>query len=938
MGTQTNGELIVMKRLCIYILSILGLVACSKEQETITNYNVNYSPKFYAEIDNTLTRTYVNDALKVCWNENDKLSVFTSTENQLYKFDGNTGDLVGTFSKVESYSSSTGASLSVDANYAVYPHSEETTISSDGTLTLVLPQNQVYVKNSFGVNSNPMIAVTENRNDTYLSFKNICGYLRVSLYGDSITAKSIRLEGNSNERISGKANVSISYGQEPIITLADDALHTITLDCQDGVQMGESASDVTEFWFVVPPVTFENGFTLIVEDVNGYKYTKSTENKIEIKRSVVNNMAVSKVDQLMLYEELTYEEDGIDAIVTNDGLFALIEQLPESKNYIFLCGDVNEDKRGCMLIDENGFLKAVDLGDGKANPIMCTSNSLLLLDSLGSIQYKIPYSVLLDDENINTKSTRAADYTQSRIYKAVDLYSSIEDFVEDPIRSNARDLIRWYLEGKFGRKGSIAADIIDIVGDPKDMLAWEKLLNRYEELLFFGNASVIALDAIKINPVSFCLPCEVKGLNLNNDFTKAIDDGVFSTKLLEYSYTLKMFAQCEKQLSSESYIKEKTIDDNGIVNFDFTFQELTSSYSYEPRLTVNLKYEAWISEEDYYLLAGTVPNAPRWTPNSQIFHKGCTFYGITNRLYTGSVSSSVEKVENEKSTSAYVICSFSDVPSGAECVVLVTEQGRDMSLVFPGQPGSDNQKVYLSALTPSTNYTASSRIIYKGRPYDGLKSISFSTPGPSGYIVSIPEEQITTTSAVVKCQYSNIESGVECGVIVKGEDGSSKTVSASNIEGEQNVTISGLKPATQYTCTSYVKLTHSQGAYYREGNSLNFTTEAEPLPDLSGMWTFTQEYYGDKSLTIELILESESKNSASYKAKSGFYGVNSLYLSVSRDGSCYIYTGSTSYAGRFHGTFNEDFTSASGDTFTRENVGPLYTNVTTVEKPWSFSR
>ena len=142
METQTNGKMIIMKRNIIYLLSIIVLISCSKEQDTITNNGGNYSPKFYAEIDNTLTRTYVNDTLKVCWSENDRLSVFTSTENQLYQFDGNTGDSEGTFSKVESYSSSTGVSLSVDANYAVYPHSEETTISSNGTLTFVLPQNQ----------------------------------------------------------------------------------------------------------------------------------------------------------------------------------------------------------------------------------------------------------------------------------------------------------------------------------------------------------------------------------------------------------------------------------------------------------------------------------------------------------------------------------------------------------------------------------------------------------------------------------------------------------------------------------------------------------------------------------------------------------------------------------------------------------------------------
>lgn len=854
METQTNGKMIIMRRYIIYLLSIFVLISCSKEQDTIANKGVNYSPKFYAEIDNTPTRTYVTDSLKICWNENDKLSVFTSTANQLYQFDGNTGDLEGTFSAFEMNNSSIGTSLTVNANYAVYPYNEETTLLSDGTLTLTLPQTQVYAKNSFGANSNPMIAVTENKTDTYLSFKNICGYLRLYLYGDDITAKSIRLEGNTNERISGKINISISFGQEPIVSLAEDASYNIILDCQNGIKIGESASEATELWFVIPPVTFENGFTLIIEDINGNRYSKSTEKKIEIKRNTISNMVASKVEQLIEYEELTYEEDGIDAIVTNEGLFALLKQLPDSENYIFLCGDINDDKRSCMLIDKNGFLNTIDFGNGITNSIMYTSNSLLLLESSGSIQYEIPYTALFDDDQINAKGTRAADYTQSRIYNALDLYNNIESYIDGQKKYVAKYLIRSYLEGRHGRKGSIAADIIDIVSNPKDLLALDKLLNRIDEFLFFGNASVLALDAIMKNPVSFCLPCEVKGLNPNPDFTKAIDEGVYATKLLEHSYTLKMFAQCDEQTSSESYNKEEVIDDNGIVNFDFTFLELSALYSYEPRLTVNLKYEAWISEDVYYRIAGMVPNAPVWTPNSQIFQKSCTFYGIGNYLVTGSVSSSVENIENVKYTTADVICSFSDVPKGAECEVLINEEGTDMSLVYPGQPNSNNQKVSVTGLRPFTTYKVSSCIIYKGRPYNSKYSVRFTTTGPSGYIKSIKEYQ---NSADITCVFNNLESGVDCGIIVEGRDGFYQKLKASNTEKEQTITISGLSAAIWHLCKVYV----SYSSYYSEGQVKEFRTLTA---DITGTW-YTPDH------TIILNADGTAESSSS-KEPNSIYG------------------------------------------------------------------
>jgi len=849
-----------MKRYIIYLLSIIVLISCSKEQDTITNNGVNYSPKFYAEIDNTLTRTYVNDALKVCWSENDRLSVFTSTENQLYQFDGNTGDSEGTFSKVESYSSSTGASLSVDANYAVYPHSKETTISSDGTLTFVLPQNQVYAQNSFGINSNPMIAVTENRNDTYLSFKNICGYLRVSLYGDSITAKSIRLEGNSNERISGKANVSISYGQEPIITLTDDALHTITLDCQDGVQIGESASDATEFWFVVPPVTFENGFTLIIEDINGNKYAKTTENRIEIKRSAINNMVVSKVDQLMEYYELTQGDNGIDAIITKDGLYASVKQIPESSDYMFVVGDINEESKPYLMIDEKGFLKAINLGNDNIAPVIYTSDHLLLLNSEGEVQYEIPYSEI----NVTPTTRTFTDYGNP-VWNCVKLVVGIKNYITEPIEKGLEDLRRRCLEGALGRYGSELSDVLEKIEHSfeKDIIGWAELFIRAQENSYFGNVNIQTLNAIKKGVCTFSLPAQIDNLRLftlNNQFQK----------LLTCKYTLVMETENDSNSESENQKQEKEISSDGIENFDFTFINLNELYNYRASLVLEFSYETLIDIEYYDRVTRLTPYAAEWTPNPQVHSMKWAVVGNVNSLATGSVSSSVENVENEKSTSADVICSFSDIPSGAECQILITKEGTDISQIFSGQPDCKNQRVSVSGLTPSTTYIASSRITYKGIPYYGLKTVSFSTPGPSGYLISIPEEQITATSAVVKCQFSNVESGVECGIIVKGEDGSSKTISASNVESEQEVTISGLQPATQYTCTSYVKLTHSQGSYYKEGNSLSFTTD---LPDVTGTWT-CKEKHGENYETYTVTLHKDgtvtttSSSLENYKYKS----------------------------------------------------------------------
>ena len=189
-----------------------------------------------------------------------------------------------------------------------------------------------------------------------------------------------------------------------------------------------------------------------------------------------------------------------------------------------------------------------------------------------------------------------------------------------------------------------------------------------------------------------------------------------------------------------------------------------------------------------------------------------------------------------------------------------------------------NQIIHVDGLSPATSYIASSRISYNGKIYNGSQIIPFSTTAPSGTLISVYNERITTTSAVIKCKFSNVENGVECGIIVNGEDGARRTVSASSIEGLQDVSISGLKPATTYTCTSYVRF----GSYYYEGNSLSFTTK---LPDVTGTWncsekhykTNGEEYYQTYSVTLH---EDGTVTTTLYDSYSATWGRSKTALSV----------------------------------------------------------
>lgn len=823
-----NGKMIIMKRYYLYLLSILVLVSCSKEQQdTITANSVNYSPKFYAEIDNALTRTYVNDALKVCWNEKDKLSVFTSTANQLYQFDGNTGDLEGTFSVVEMNNSLTGSSLSVDANYAVYPYNEETTISSDGTLSFDLPQNQVYIPSSFGINSNPMIAVTENKNDTYLSFKNICGYLRLSLYGDSITAKSIRLEGNTNERILGKASVSISCGQEPVITLADDASYTITLDCQDGVKIGESANNATEFWFVVPPVTFKNGFTVIIEDVSGNKYSKSTENKLEIKRNVISNMASSKVEQKLEYQLFQKDVDGIDGIITQDGAYALLKETPNNDAIVLVSGILNKEEKDYMLIDGNGFIQAMSIEDNEFVSLLYTPNSVWIIDNNGKVIAEIPYDKFPSFEN--EPQTRATILTHNPIYQALSIRNLIKDFLKKPIKTASRKILENLINGKFERYGETVNGFIDAVFNITDILNLIGLLDKLQEIQFFDRASLVTLPANIEDVVNVSLPCEIKNLSDNTLYYYAKQK---YGDVVSYTYTLNMDVYENSSLvSSIIDTQSKTVNGNGIETFKFKVGKLNHSYGYEPSLKVDVTMELDLTAAKKAAIRDLPPGYQIVEGETKIDKKSCIIYGDKESFVTPDVGGIIYDVLNVTDKSADINCSFSKTPSGAICGI----------------------------------------------------------------------------------EYSNDKSGIQ-------------RQTTSNSIGERIVTLSSLQPDTRYTCKAYVQ--YAGETYYSE-TSKSFTTEPEPIPDLTGTWTFTQACLATNPYQLTLKLNDSGKGWVEYR---GSYGAVSIYVNVDSNRNCSVGVIS-SYGYNWYcnnGKMNESFTYASGDSHS------YWLGV--VDKPWSLSK
>ena len=323
-----------MKKLLLFLIPVLALLtACQTGIDQIIP-SLRPVPKvFYASIEETQpagidTKVYADAQMRVLWNADDRISIFNMKDANLqYCFQGEDGDNAGEFTIVGSNASGSD----VPHIYAVYPYSAGTAVNAAGTISLMLPDVQVYKANSFGIGANTMVSVTD---DVNLKFKNLGGYLSLKLYGDDIEVKSISLRGNNGEKIAGAATVTADVLGAPVTVMGDAATGTITLDCGKGVSLHASEADYIEFWMVVPPTSFSGGFTITVTDIRGGTYSKSTTKPFEISRNTLSRMAPLEVtpdytNSKAVFEDANFKNFCLGKFDDNkDGEIQMEEALP----------------------------------------------------------------------------------------------------------------------------------------------------------------------------------------------------------------------------------------------------------------------------------------------------------------------------------------------------------------------------------------------------------------------------------------------------------------------------------------------------------------------------------------------------------------------------------------------------------------------------------
>ena len=282
-----------MKRSLLFALAVALLASCSHNEIDVQT-PVQDDMVFYASFEQPSapeTKVYANEDLHLRWNADDRVSIFNKLNyNQEYRFTGETGANAGGFKKVDNGDFESGAAI--PHIVSVYPYQESTSVTDGEAIRLTLPAEQKYVRNTFGLGANTMVSVSE---DNMLQFKNVGGYLMLKLYGEGVSVSSVSLKGDNGEKLAGKATVTMPLNGVPTLEMASEVTSEITLICETPVQLGATAEEFTQFWFVIPPVTFSKGLTITVSTPDGATFAKSTTKSISIVRSHLTMIAPLEV-------------------------------------------------------------------------------------------------------------------------------------------------------------------------------------------------------------------------------------------------------------------------------------------------------------------------------------------------------------------------------------------------------------------------------------------------------------------------------------------------------------------------------------------------------------------------------------------------------------------------------------------------------------------
>ena len=265
---------------------VLLLPSCRTPEEPKDPSGTSRTTLIATQLD---TRTAIDKVLdgayKIKWNATDRIWVrsaaqasgtpgtcFTTTETALTD-DGRTAAF-------------TGDLLNTGPYLAVYPYAAVADGSTNARLTLNVPQEQTYQRNSFG--DDAYIAVASWESGDRISFSALTGLMQVTVKGEADVSKVVLTGADPDFPLWGACTVSFDGGGTPSLSWENEsaARNKLVINCPEAVRLNMTV--YTTFYFVLPAGALAQGYAVTLQDAAGKSVkTFATEKGVTVNRNQV---------------------------------------------------------------------------------------------------------------------------------------------------------------------------------------------------------------------------------------------------------------------------------------------------------------------------------------------------------------------------------------------------------------------------------------------------------------------------------------------------------------------------------------------------------------------------------------------------------------------------------------------------------------------------
>ena len=260
-----------MRKLFFISACLVGLVACQREE-----IKEQISVSFEASEVYTGVAKAAYDAAdnKLAWEFGDQIGLFAEFNRNIK------------FTNTEAAPAKFNATLwSEPSEYFFYYPFSATATASENVVTTEYPATQTLKVGDFA--ATPILVAKSTDLSKGVTFHNACGLMKFSVTTD-VDRRLVRayFSGNNGELVAGPCTVDMS-DDTPSVVIGNKGVSKITMEGDEDLKAGKTYT----YMLALPPTTFAGGFTIALEDENGYTYTKAFDKALALNRNGAVNIS-----------------------------------------------------------------------------------------------------------------------------------------------------------------------------------------------------------------------------------------------------------------------------------------------------------------------------------------------------------------------------------------------------------------------------------------------------------------------------------------------------------------------------------------------------------------------------------------------------------------------------------------------------------------------